>query len=406
MWNRILLTPRHLVLAFIALGTASVAHAQTFEFSTLYSFKNVPASPRIPEAEPIVDAEGNLYGTTPSGGSNHTFCNLGCGTVFKVTASGVLSVLHYFQAPPDGVNPQTSLFRDAAGNLYGSTVEGGAVGCGTIFKITPANVETVLYSFTCGADGSEPSSVVVDSSGDIYGTSQTASLAGLVFKLNASNTFSVLYSFCSAADCADGELPSGGLTRDKKGNLYGATAFGGAFQGGTLFKVTPTGVETVLHSFGGEPGDGAEPYYNLVHNATGTLYGVTVLGGANDPLDEGPGGTLFAISETDGAETILYSFCSVSECKDGYSPIGPVQMDKAGNLYGVTLASNVTKNDDQFPIVWEVNPAGEETILYSFSKSVDILTGLVIDANGNLYGTTFNGGSSKEGSVYKLTLQN
>lgn len=402
MQHRISRTVWYFVVAFVALGIDPVAHSQTYKYSTLYSVKNTLTDPRFLESSLIVDSAGNLYGTSAAGGRNRTFCNLGCGTVFQVTKSGVLSVLHYFQAPPDGVNPQTSLFRDAAGNLYGTTVEGGTFGAGTVFKITPSNVETVLYSFTGGTDGSSPSSVLVDSAGNIYGTAQTNSLAGLVFKIDASNNFSVLYNFCSLAACADGESPSGGLTRDKSGNLYGTTAFGGAFGlGGTLFKVTPSGVETVLHSFGA-PGDGFEPSYNLIHDVNGNLYGVTVLGGANDPLDE-TGGTVFKLSEADGAETLLYSFCSLSKCDDGFSPIGPVQMDKTGNFYGVTLSSNVSINN-QFPLVWKLDTTGKETLLHSFSHTAEVLTGIVIDGAGNLYGTTLNGGANNIGAVYKLTV--
>jgi uncharacterized repeat protein (TIGR03803 family) len=393
MQSRIVRTAFYLVLAFAALGIDSIAHAQTYKYSTLYTFKNNSTAPARIVASLIVDSAGNLYGTSSTGGSNHSFCNLGCGTVFKVTKSGVMSVLHYFQAPPDGVNPQTSLFRDAAGNLYGTTVEGGTFGCGTVFKITPSNVETVLYSFTCGTDGGSPSSVIVDSAHNIYGTAQTNSLAGLVFKIDAKNNFSVLYNFCSLVSCADGELPSGGLTKDAAGNLYGTTSYGGTVNllGGTVFKVTPSGVETVLHSFGfgGVPGDGADPYYNLIHDLSGNLYGVTIVGGANDFLDEGPGGTLFEVSEADGAEAVLYSFCSPPKCTGGYSPEGPVQMDKAGNLYGVTQG------------VWEVDTSGEESTVHSFGTTQGS-TGLVIDGEGSLYGTT--GGANNIESVYKLTL--
>ena len=109
------------------------------------------------------------------------------------------------------------------------------------------------------------------------------------------------------------------------------------------------------------------------------------------------------MSEADGAETLLYSFCSLSKCDDGFSPIGPVQMDKTGNFYGVTLSSNVSINN-QFPLVWKLDTTGKETLLHSFSHTAEVLTGIVIDGAGNLYGTTLNGGANNIGAVYKLTV--
>lgn len=271
----------------VVLGLVSSAAAQAFNYSVLYSDKNNLTDPRFPEASLITDSAGNLYGTSFSGGSDHSQCNEGCGTVFKVTQTGVMSVLHYFQQPPDGINPQTSLVRDSAGNLYGSTNAGGTDGGGTVFKIRLSGVETILHNFSNQGDGSSPSSLVLDAAGNIYGTAQTSDLAGLVFKIDANNNFSVLYNFCSLSDCADGQLPVGGVLIDNAGNLYGTTADGGAYGEGTLFKVTPEGLETVLHSFGGVSGDGANPYGNLKQDAFGNLYGVTNVGGANDPLDIG-----------------------------------------------------------------------------------------------------------------------
>jgi uncharacterized repeat protein (TIGR03803 family) len=146
----------YVALAFVNLGIPVGAPAQTYTFSTLYSFKNNSTDPEFPQAALVIDSAGNLYGTSSSGGSNHVECNLGCGTVFKVSKTGVLTVLHDFVNAPDGENPQTSLFRDSKGNLYGSTVGGGSGGCGTVFKITPAGVESCCTTLFAARTGVNP----------------------------------------------------------------------------------------------------------------------------------------------------------------------------------------------------------------------------------------------------------
>jgi uncharacterized repeat protein (TIGR03803 family) len=148
------------------------------------------------------------------------------------------------------------------------------------------------------------------------------------------------------------------------------------------------------------PGDGLKAAYNLKQDAKRNLYGVTVHGGVNDPFGSNPGGTLFKEPEAGGTETILYSFCSLANCEDGHTPIGPVQIDSAGNYFGVAEGGSNGSG-----LVWQVSTGGKETVLFNFAKSVVLLSGLVIDSSGNLYGTTFNGGKSHQGSVYKLTLQ-
>lgn len=314
-----------------------------------------------------------------------------------MTKTGVVSVLHTFQGGfTDGLFPTTGLAHDAMWNLYG-TAPGNNPGNGVVFKLTPSGEETILYKFTGGLDGMNPSKVALDSAGNIYGTAQggvNGSEAGLAFKLDTSNTFSVLYNFCSLPSCIDGELPTSGPILDQAGNLYGVTDRGGSGDSGTVYKITPSGVETVLHSFIGFPGDGAEPRNNLRQDAQGNLYGVTLASGANNR------GVLFKQPETGGAETVLYNFCTYSQCTDGQYPIGPVQIDKAGNLYGIAFESAVNRG----PVVWELNTAGKEIVLFTFGKDVEVLAGLTIDSGGNLYGVTYNGGASHLGSVFKLKL--
>jgi uncharacterized repeat protein (TIGR03803 family) len=250
------------------------------------------------------------------------------GTVFKLDTTGRETVLHSFTGTPDGAIPRAALVRDAAGNLYGTTVFGGAsIGYGTVFKLDTTGKETVLHSFTA-TDGSGPVAALVrDAAGNLYGTTAYggASLSGTVFKLDTSGTETVLHSFTGRAD---GAIPYAALVRDHAGNLYGNTAYGGASGYGTVFKLDTTGRETVLHSFTGAS-DGASPFDALVRDPAGNLYGTATFGG--DPFCSSGCGTVFKL-DTTGKETVLHSFTGRA---DGAIPAGLVR-DPAGNLYGTT----------------------------------------------------------------------
>lgn len=386
-----------LLLSFLLLPV--LATAQTYKYSTLYAFKNNGTDPQNPYAPLIVDSAGNLYGTSNNGGK---YSN---GTVFKVTKSGTLTVLHSFQgSPSDGENPQASLTRDSAGNLYGTTEYGGDYDGGVVFKLSSSNQETILFSGfdATGVNGGVPNSVVRDSAGNLYGTTLQGGLgpySGIAFKLDTNDNFTVLHDFCSAGgpDCSDGSQPLSLITTG--GNFYGTTEHGGDLGGGTVYKITPEGVVTVLHSFGGA-GDGKLPGGSLRQDAKGNLYGVTLNGGINDTFDEG--GILFKQPEAGGPETVLYNFGSLPNCADGCNPLGPIAMDKTGNIYGIAF----TGGFDLSPaVVWEVNTAGKETILHTFGTNVFVFAGIIIDSAGNLYGVTTSGGPANLGGVYKLTLE-
>jgi uncharacterized repeat protein (TIGR03803 family) len=233
----------------------------------------------------IRDSVGNLYGTTGGGGT------FGFGTVFKLDTSGKETVLYSFTGGADGEFPEAGLVRDVAGNLYSTTIFGGTSGncnggCGTVFKLDTTGKETVLYSFRNG-DGAYPNSVIRDSAGNLYGTTYGGgppsfcfgSGCGVVFKVDTTGKETVLYTFTGGADGAN---PYAGLVRDAKGNLYGTTSYGGdmaACKGGcgVVFKLDKTGKETVLHRFMGA--DGASPYAGLVRDAKGNIYGTTFTGG-------------------------------------------------------------------------------------------------------------------------------
>jgi uncharacterized repeat protein (TIGR03803 family) len=228
-----------------------------------------------PYAGVIRDAGGNLYGTTQFGGGN-CWNYMGCGTIFKIAKTGTFSVLYTFTGQIDGEFPSGGLILDASGNLYGTTGTGSVFGCGTIFKLETTGTLTVLYSFGAKPDGCGPgASLIQDANGNFFGTTEVGGIYGYgtVFRLDSTGKETVLYSFASNPDGAN---PWGGLIRDAAGNLYGTTLQGGTNGFGTVFKVDSTGKETVLHSFAGN--DGGMPYGGLILDAAGNLYGTTSLG--------------------------------------------------------------------------------------------------------------------------------
>ena len=348
------------------LGTVFKLHPNgdgTYTESLLYSFTNMGGDGETPETGVVVDGSGNLYGTTQNGGS--TNCVTGCGIVFSLHPNGdgtyTESVLHGFTGHPDGASPG-SLLMDASGNLYGTTLYGGTstaetfckTGCGTVFELANNSgtyTYSVLFSFTTNDFyGINPGgNLAIDASGDLFGTAtagggSTASCAlgcGTVFELaNDSGSYvpSLLYSFTGAPDA---ELPDSGLISDAQGNLYGAAGGGtstACFSSacGAVFKLHPNGggsySESVVYSFTNSP-DGADPEY-LIIDVSGDIYGVTSAGGASTT---GTGaGTVFDLHpNADGSysETVLYSFMG---SPDGSVPAAGLVMDASDNIYGTT----------------------------------------------------------------------
>jgi uncharacterized repeat protein (TIGR03803 family) len=302
---------------------------------------------------------------------------------------------------------------------------------------TPASAaskEKVLHEFKeNGKDGYSPNAnLIFDAAGNLYGTAFGAPYGGngygsngtvVQLKLGAGGKWSekVLYSFCAVKGCADGKAPNAGVISDAAGNLYGTTASGGAYGGGTVFRVTPHAggkwTETVLHSFNGT--DGRDPLGSLIFDAGGNLYGTTYLGGANTD-----NGTVFELTPGAGdtwTEKVLYSFCAVTGCLDGTYPGAGVILDSRGNLYGTTFEGG-TGGYGGFGTVFELSPrAGgkwTEKVLHSFNDTNNSTDGsypwdsLVLDAAGDLYGTTARGGAGRGfncfynagcGTVFKLT---
>ena len=381
-----------LAMIFGSLIAPHRASAQTE--SVLYSFCSLPncADGSVPEAPPIRDAQGNLYGTTYTGGAHNS------GTVYELARDGTFTVLYSFGASStDGFQPMGGLVRDAQGNLYGTTVGGGAYLSGELFKISPQGIETILHSFGANStDGLYPeSSLVMDAKGNIYGTTPNGGKgfgSGTVFKLSTQGTYSVIYRFGGSPD---GLGPSGPLFIDKGGNLYGTTGSGGAFGEGAVFKITPGKSEAVLHSFsatGAAKGDGVIPDGGVVMDAQGNLYGTTYQGGAFHS------GVVFKVA-SDGSETVLHSFGATGD--GGHTNSGLV-LDAQGNLYGTTFQGG------QFGggIAFKLAPDGTETILHNFGSGSDggfPHGGLLIDSAGNLYGVAEDDGAHNGGAVFEIT---
>jgi uncharacterized repeat protein (TIGR03803 family) len=382
--------PYALALALM-LGLATVttsAHGQTF--TVLHSFGGADGDNSNHGAGLTRDAAGNLYGTTDRGG-DLTCGDVGCGTVYKIDRSGKETVLHRFTSTPDGDTPFAGVIRDTAGNLYGTTLTGGASGYGTVFKVDAKGKETVLHSFT-GKDGALPrSGVVRDAAGNLYGTTETGGSLdyGTVFRLEPNGKMTMLHAFTGGADGAN---PQVGVILDKAGNLYGIA-------GPVLFKLSKNGKETVLYKFP----EGLIAYAGLTF-CRNALCGTTAYGGTSGM------GTVFKLDQR-REFTVLYNFTGGA---DGGYPLAGVIQDAEGNLYGeAAIGGYSTCEDEGCGTVFKLSPTGEETTLYTFYDGSDggfPAGGLVRDAAGNLYGTTTGGGGWGDcpeyfgcGTVFKLT---
>jgi uncharacterized repeat protein (TIGR03803 family) len=403
-----------LVTFGMGLVAAPPAGAQGFVSATLHSFPSSPGDGAYPYLGRLaVDGSGNLYGTTTSGGT------LGYGTVFElVNSQGTYSerVLHSFtRSTVDGAYPYGSLTMDISGNLYGTTYQGGANDAGTVFELVNSSGtynEMMLHSFTnSGADGGYPAAgLVMDaSSGNLYGTTNQggAYAVGIVFELvNSAGTYNerILHSFTNSG--GDGGYPYAGLLMDGSGNLYGTTTNGGASGAGTVFELVNSSgsySEAVLYSFTNSGGDGGYPYAGLLMDGSGNLYGTTINGGASGF------GTVFELVNSSGtySETVLHNFTKPGS-GDGANPLAAVIMDAKGNLYGTTSLGGASGYGTVFELV---NSSGtySEHVLHSFAGTAGCspdgsypYASLIMDALGNLYGTTQSGGSSNNGIVFEL----
>jgi len=317
---------------------------------------------------------------------------------------------------PDGGTPIAALVQATNGDLYGTTYSGGANGGGTVFKITPDGVFTTIYNFCSQSrctDGEQPNVGLIQAAdGDLYGTTRiggdstySSSGGGTVFKITPSGALTTLYRFCSQLPCLDGVTPDASLVQASDGDFYGTTPIEGVNCCGTVFKITPNGTLTTLYSFCSQSGcpDGSNPYGGLVQAANGDLYGTTNWGGTATTgcgiLTQGPCGTIFKITPT-GTLTTLHSFCVQTGCADGLGPIGPLVQAPDGTFYGITVGLIALASLEIFPgSIFKMTPNGEVTTLYSGSSP----SGVMQATDGNLYGTTVLGGASDYGSILKIT---
>jgi uncharacterized repeat protein (TIGR03803 family) len=293
--------------------------------SLIHTFNGVDGN--LPMSGLLKGPHGKFYGVTEIGGK------YGAGNVYEVTKDGVLTSIFEFGATPgDGWNPVCDLAWGPHGELVGTTVNGGANGYGTVFQVTLDGKETILHSFSIGADGRYPAAgVVLDPAGNVYGTTHNANdgSSGTAYKIDAQGVFSVLYTF----DDASGFFPHAAMTLDADGNLYGTTEAGGDYANGTVFKLTPGGAHTVLHSFTGGA-DGSTPVAPLYRDKDGNLVGTTSWGG------QGYHGTIFMLAP-DGLLTTLYTFDGTT----GNNSMAGVVRDPATGvhaIYGSTYSGGAT----------------------------------------------------------------
>jgi uncharacterized repeat protein (TIGR03803 family) len=393
-----------IAFAFCA-ATAIASPAQT-TFTNLLDFDWTDGS--NPYYMALVQGfDGNLYGTTTYGGAH------GYGTVFKITPSGTLTTIYNFCAAAnctDGANPPAGLALTPDGDFYGTAFSGGAYGHGVLFKITPSGTLTTLYSFCAEAgcpDGSAPHApLLLAADGGLYGITEAggATNNGTVFKISPAGALTTIHSFCSQTNCADGNQPNGGLIQATDGNLYGTASSGGAYGSGVVFKITPSGNLTTLYSFCAEAAcaDGDAPLAGLVQATDGNFYGTTPSGGVSAECNRGCG-TAYKINWA-GTLTVLYSFCGCSE-DEGQAPVAGLVQATDGNLYGTTYGAIAST----WGTVFRITPGGTLTKLHAFNGATDggsPYSGLVQATNGGLYGATTGlgiVGPTENGTVFALS---
>lgn len=331
-------------------------------------------------------ADGNLYGTIVRGGTS------GFGTIFKLTPSGQFTVLHHFAGGgADGKSPEAALFEGPGGELYGTTVEGGAYGFGTIFKITREGAFTLLHSFSGAAnDGASPKAALIQSGGAFYGTTYSGGQfgRGTVFRVTSAGAVTVLYSFASA----DGDLPSAPLIEGSDGSFYGTTSSGGPGGGGRVFRITPDGTLTSLHDFDGV--DGSYLYGPIVRDNSGNLFGTTY--SASPDKSATIAGNIFKLSVS-GEYAVLHQFMTT----DGAGPVGGLTFGLDGNIYGTTSAGG----ENATGTIFRISAGGDFAVLHIFPGGAAgraPRARLIQDQSGVIYGTTSAGGANNLGTIFKF----
>jgi uncharacterized repeat protein (TIGR03803 family) len=419
---------RCLLIAFGLLSVLSFGASQMSTEKLIYSFKGTPDGSG-PSSDLTSDAEGNLYGTTIAGGTSLYY-----GTVFELkrTANGWKEeVLYSFADGNDGAEPQAGVIFDAAGNLYGTTLYGGPENDGTVFEllrgVNGVWTEKELHTFGDDTDGAFPyAGLTIDPAGNLYGTTAAGGTRehGTVFELTPGNngtwTEKVLHNFSEPGGYEAG--PFGGLAMDAAGNLYGTTYGGGVNRDdcdvsevgcGRVFELTPAAngrwIEKTLHLFNGK--DGANPWAGVVLDKAGNLYGITYWGGTGRCLN-GYGkingcGVVFSLTpSTSGTwtENVLHNFDNNGF--DGFNSFAGLALDTAGNLYGTTGSGGTRGAGTVFKVTKRTDGEWSEKVVYNFGRygdGSDPQGPVIVDATGNLLGTTEGGGDYRQGTVFEIT---
>lgn len=405
----------------VVAGQVTVTYLHTFQ-------GNSPTDAGQPNGPLLQASDGNFYGTSRAGGPN--VCrrpdNVPCGAIFRVTPAGVETVLYAFGASAtDAYSPGAALIQGRDGALYGTTSSGGNFGAGTIFRITMDGIYTILHSF-----GGSPSSGIVPvaalmqaSDGNFYGTTasgganhcnnipQSGGNCGTVFRMTPAGVVTTLHSF--GASATDGVEPLGSLVEGPDGNFYGTTIDGGANNCasgtnncGTVYRITPAGTVTVMHSFGSSSEDGIAPQGALILGTDGAFYGTTPSGGNGRCGFQYGCGTVFRMT-TSGATTTLHRFASANSL-DGSGPSPFLTQGRDGNFYGTTRSGGANGGSN-VGTAFRLTPAGIATVLHSFGPSnvnpSDPGAGMIQGRDGAFYGVTFYPGSGNgSGTVFKLVV--
>jgi uncharacterized repeat protein (TIGR03803 family) len=396
-----------LVAAVVILLAGSAAASTT----QIYSFGGGNDG-EYTDTELVMDSAGNLYGTSVQGGT------FGSGTVFQLSPSSsgwTHTVLYNFTGRADGGEPYKGVTLDSHGDLYGTAVTGGGGscegGCGVAYKLSNSGgiwTQSVLHAFSGGDDGSGPGSpVAIDQHGNLYGTTPTggANGFGVVYGIEpvAGGNWKliVIHAFTGGADGLGGS--AGRLLLDAAGDLYGVNTVGGANGFGNVYKLVQSKGQwqlTTLYSFKDQP-DGASPYGGVIFDKNGNLYGTTYYAGANDV------GTVYKLTRNGDSwtESVLYSFKGGT---DGDSPISTLVSDGQGNMYGTTSDGGAAKCG--CGTIFRISPGSGSTwmekVAYRFPGDPNpgfAYNGMVSDGKGNFYGATVHGGSWNNGAIYKFT---
>ncbi len=397
------------LLPALLLSAVEIAAGQTY--TQVYAFTN-GLDGSYPTNGVVADAAGNLYGTTAYGGVGFATY----GTAFEVLATGGERSLHEFSGNTDGAYPHSGVIVDDAGNVYSTTQQGGDsgcqdFGCGVVFKISQKRAEQELFIFKDDSlDGGWPvGGITRDGAGNLYGTGLIGGSGGdgVIFRIDPSNHEKVLYNFSGS----DGNGPNTRLVRDQAGNFYGATEFGGGVECntvgcGVVYRLNRNGGLTVLYKFTGGADGGIPTNGALALDSAGNIYGTTTYGGDTScQVGTWPGcGVVYKLDPA-GNQTVLYSFHNGA---DGATPSSGVLLGANGNLYGTaqgggSFSGSCARNNFGCGVIFQLSPAGEETILHTFQYDEGAFPqGDLIIRQGFLYGTAETGGANGFGVVYKI----